>query len=74
MKKSIAIAAAAVAMTLAYTPANAGMTSLKTIDVTAGQSDALLHKTGRRGRAIAAGIALGVIGAVAASRYHRPRC
>ena len=77
MKTVTALAAAALMMaTLATTPANAQMAGLAAAKAPAASAgNKLVHKTGRRGRGrVAAGIALGIIGAAAiahgAHRYH----
>lgn len=66
-----AFAIAAIAATAAV-PANAQMSALKSLNNGAAASEsAIVHKTGRKGRRIAAGIALGIIGAAAlASGAH----
>ncbi len=79
MKKSFTIAAVAAAAMLAIgAPAQAQMSAMKAAaPVTSGAKADLVHKTGRRGRRIAAGIALGIVGAAAYAHarrhhYHRP--
>ncbi|RPG39358.1 MAG: hypothetical protein CBC34_014510 [Hyphomicrobiaceae bacterium TMED74] len=73
MKKTIAvIASAAAMMMIASAPSSAaGMSALKALETGAATSDNLVHKTGRRGRRIAAGIALGIVGAAIATHAYR---
>ena len=78
MKTFTALAAAAlVTFTLTTGAANAQMTGLAAAKAPAAQAGQdIVHKTGRRNRGrIAAGIALGIIGAAAIAsqshRYHR---
>ena len=78
MKKFITIAAAATTlMIMAQAPAAAGPMSGVAAPAAASSDAGIVHKTGRRGRRIAAGIALGVLGAVAAgaaySHYDKRR-
>lgn len=72
MKTSFATAAATASLMMlaAQSPALAGpMTGIAKIDAAPAEST-LVHKTGRRGRRIAAGVALGLIGAVAAAHIY----
>jgi hypothetical protein len=68
MKKTLAIAGlAAVVMVSAAAPAGAQMSGLKSLD---NATTGLIHKTGKRSRRngrIAAGVALGILGAAAAA-------
>lgn len=79
MNKLIATALLAATTALTAAPANAQMSGLKSLE-TAGASDTIVHKTGKRGR-FAAGLAIGIVGAAIAThayrhhhrRYHEPR-
>ena len=73
MIKSLTTAAVTAFLLVSTTTAQAQMAGLHVLDVIAGQSD-LIQKTGRRSRRngrIAAGVALGVIGAIAAAEICR---
>jgi len=72
MTKSIAIAAiSAAAVISVQAPAQAQMSGLKSLDTTAKSANQLIHKTGRRGRRIGAGIALGLLGVAAIASQSR---
>jgi len=66
-----AIALIACATVLTAVPAHAQISSLKLVAPTATQDAGLIHKTGRRGRRVAAGIALGILGAAAIASQAR---
>ena len=69
MKTILATLAAAVLLLSIQAPANAQMSGLASMKAPAASS-AIVHKTGKKGRRIAAGVALGVLGVIAASRAH----
>lgn len=75
MKKFIAIAVLAATAALSTAPANAQMSALKSIDAAAASGNAaIVHKTGRRGRArFAAGLAIGIVGAAIVADHYRHR-
>ena len=69
MKKIIASAAIITIAAFSAAPASAQMSGFKNISATTASST-IIHKTGRRGR-VAAGIALGLIGAAVISSHAR---
>ena len=73
MKRFFTVATAVAVMLISGTSTQAQMAGLQSFDTVAGKSD-LVQKTGKRSHrngAVAAGIALGVLGAAAAAHAHR---
>jgi hypothetical protein len=73
MKFIVAAVAAAGRLAMSQSNAYAGMPGLAGPAATINTDDGLVHKTGRRGRRIATGVAigLGILGVIAASRAAR---
>jgi len=75
MKSTFAAITTASLIAFAHAPAHAGMGGLAAVPITKAQTSGLVHKTGRGGRRLATGFAigLGILGIMAASRAHAGR-